>query len=140
MPFFQKGKLMPCPNSALKEKKISVDLIQSPVVFLPFGQRRHIVSTQPLKKKLDVKAIQAQHLRASGPDLLLVYKTDIKQVSTARANELILSRYNEITKSRPTVFEKEKPTQKAENRRKSAKTTTSSTKIEYFTPRIQSNR
>lgn len=65
--------------------------ILAPDVFMPFGQHGHIVNTAPMKKKLDARAIQAQYLRALGPDLLLVWKSESKTIATIRAKEFILS-------------------------------------------------
>lgn len=75
-------------------------------MFIPFRQKGHIVDTNPLKKKLDVRAIQAQYLRALGPDLLLVWKTDRKKIATMRGNEFILSQHTRKSKqNEKSLFE-----------------------------------
>lgn len=63
---FKKDKIILTPNAALKANNIIIGLIHSPSAFLPLEQKDHVVNTQPMKKKLDVRAIQAQYLRAVG--------------------------------------------------------------------------
>lgn len=97
---------MQSPNAALKKRDIELRPIVSPEMFLPFGQKGNIVNTAPLMKKLDVRAIQAQYLRALGPDLLLVWKTESKAVATIRAKEFIPSQHTPRPKESPkSLFE-----------------------------------
>lgn len=73
---------------------------------MQFGQLGHIVNTAPLKKKFDVRDIQALYLRVLGPDLLLVWKTERKSLKTIRAKEFILSQHTPKPKAnKKSLFE-----------------------------------
>lgn len=91
---------MNSPNADLKGQEIYIVPILSPKVFMPFGQKRHILDTTPFKNKLDVRAIQEKYLRVLGPDLLLVQKSDSKRVATIRAKEFVLSQHTPKTRQK----------------------------------------